>query len=404
MNRWRCLLITSEKIAEVSNTVAAGEIIGIELQVCPPDQAMIALKKRDNRYGIVMFVGDISKWSEKISLELIQLCEKQRSNIIVVSENEQDFISVNAKITSTEPRLCVVYGDINEPAEMIAGRMSNMLQMNHWHIHNRVEIERLKMVGQPLSDHFNEVTEEMHLASRLQRDFLPRELPKLPGIEFGTVYRPATWVSGDIYDVMRLDEKHFAFYLADAVGHGMPAALLTMFIKRAIVPKRIKGKSYELVPPGEILASLNQDMCQQGLSDQQFATCCYGIMNFHDMTIQLANAGHPYPLVMKGDKKTIDEFRVKGALLGVIEDAEYETKEFNLEMGDKLLVYSDGVEAAFDMSDVDLEGPPKFREEFDDLIELPVKSLVEKLLYQIDSEVGSLHPRDDVTVVGIEIL
>ena len=361
------------------------------------------LKDRNVRYGLVMFVGDISKWSDKVELELVQLCEKQRCNIIVVSESEQDFIRVNAKITATEPRLCVVYAERGEQAEVLAGRMSTMLEMNHWHVQNRIEMERLKMVGQPLSDHFNEVTEEMHLASRLQRDFLPRELPKLPGIKFGTVYRPATWVSGDIYDVMRLDEKHFAFYIADAVGHGMPAALLTMFIKRAIVPKRIKGKSYELVPPGEILASLNEDMCQQGLSDQQFATCCYGIMNFHDLTIRLANAGHPYPLLMRRDNE-IEEFRVKGALLGVIEDAEYVTKEFQIEPGDKLLVYSDGVEAAFDMDNMSLDGPPRFREEFDGLVDLPVNDLVEKLLYEIDSEVGSLHPRDDVTVVGIECL
>ncbi len=407
MNNWRCLLITKEEICGISNTIAAGEIIGIELQVSTPDEAMQYLKGRDLngrdvRYGLVMLVGDLSKWSDKVEHEIVQLCEKQRSNIIVVSESEQDFIRVNAKITSSEPRLCVVYANIKEQGEMLAGRISTMLEMNHWHIQNRIEIERLKMVGQPLSDHFNEVTEEMHLASRLQRDFLPRELPKLPGIKFGTVYRPATWVSGDIYDVMRLDENHFAFYLADAVGHGMPAALLTMFIKRAIVPKRIKGKSYELVPPGEILASLNVDMCQQGLSDQQFATCCYGIMNFQNYTIQLANAGHPYPLLMKSDKQTIEEYRVKGALLGVIEDADYETKEFQMEPGDKLLVYSDGVEAAFDMTSVDLDGPPKFRNEFEGLVDLPISDLVEKLLYQIDAEIGSLHPRDDVTVVGIE--
>ena len=404
MNHWRCLLITKDDIAEISNAVAAGEIIGIELQVCTPDEALQYLKGRDLngrdvRFGLVMLLGAISDWSDIVELEIVQLCEKQKSNIIVVSESEQDFIRVNARVTSTEPRLCVVHAEKNERAEMLAGRMSTMLEMNHWHIQNRIEIERLKMVGQPLSDHFNEVTEEMHLASRLQRDFLPRELPKLPGIRFGTVYRPATWVSGDIYDIMRLDENHFAFYLADAVGHGMPAALLTMYIKRAIVPKRIKGTSYELVPPGEILASLNEDMCQQGLSDSQFATCCYGIMNFKDNTIRLANAGHPYPLLMRPDKK-IEEFRVKGALLGVIEDAEYETKEFQMEAGDKLLVYSDGVEAAFDMSDVDLDGPPKFRDEFDDLVDLPISDLVEKLLYQIDAEIGSLHPRDDVTVVG----
>ncbi len=400
MHNWNCLIISADTNSD--NVISAIETLGINYQIKNPQQGLDLLKDRESRFALIIFADKNLNWNEKVEQELITLAEKKKSSILVISTNEEDYIRVNAKITSTEPRLCVAFANINENADMIAGRISTLFEMNNWHIQNRIEIERLKMIGQPLSEHFNEVTEEMHLASRLQRDFLPRELPVLPGVKFGAVYRPATWVSGDIYDVMRLDENNFAFYVADAVGHGMPAALLTMYIKRAIVPKRIKGKSYELVPPGEILFALNEDMCLQGLSDQQFATCCYGIMNFKERKLRIANAGHPYPMLMKSDG-TIEEFRVKGPLLGVIDGAEYVTQEFSMDIGDKLLVYTDGVEAAFDTEKYSLDSPPRFRKEFDGLTSLSVDDLVRKLLYLIDDEAGSLHPRDDVTVVGIEL-
>ena len=400
MHNWNCLIISKE--SNTSNLINAAENLKINYQITSPQESLNILKNREARFALVIFLGENISWADVVEQEIISLCEKKKTTILVVSTSEDDYIRINAKITSSEPRLCVAYANINESGEMLSGRMCTLLEMNNWHVQNRIEIERLKMVGQPLSEHFNEVTEEMHLASRLQRDFLPRELPNLPGVRFGAVYRPATWVSGDIYDIMRLDENNFAFYVADAVGHGMPAALLTMYIKRAIVPKRIKGSSYELVPPSEILFALNEDMCLQGLSDQQFATCCYGIMNFKERTLQMANAGHPYPMLMKTDG-TVEEFRVKGPLLGVIDTAEYVTEEFSMEIGDKLLIYSDGLEAAFETEKESLECPPKFRQEFDGLSGLPVDDLVRRLLYLIDDEAGSLHPRDDVTVVGIEL-
>jgi phosphoserine phosphatase RsbU/P len=83
------------------------------------------------------------------------------------------------------------------------------------------------------------INDEMRLAARLQQDFLPKQLPQLGRVRFHALFRPASYVSGDLYDAMRLDEQHVGFYMADAVGHGVPAALLTMYVKRALVTKEI---------------------------------------------------------------------------------------------------------------------------------------------------------------------
>src|SRR6185437_3147583 len=137
-----------------------------------------------------------------------------------------------------------------------------------------------------LNNQMTQMDEEMRLAARLQADFLPREMPKIAGCSFHVLFRPASYVSGDIYDAVRLDEDHVGFYIADAVGHGMPAALLTIFIKRTLKTKEITENGYRLVLPDEAMANLNEEMLSQQLSHCQFATMAYCIVNTKTMEMQ----------------------------------------------------------------------------------------------------------------------
>src|SRR5256885_4306186 len=128
------------------------------------------------------------------------------------------------------------------------------------------EVNLLRRRDETLNFYMQRVDEEMRLAARLQQDFLPKTLPQLGKVRFHSLYRPAGYVSGDLYDVMRLDESHVGFYMADAVGHGMPAALLTMFIKNALITKQITPEGYRLLAPGETMAGLNDSIISQNLS------------------------------------------------------------------------------------------------------------------------------------------
>jgi hypothetical protein len=200
--------------------------------------------------------------------------------------------------------------------------------------------------GRPLSAEPGaaaELDEEMRLASRLQRDFLPRTLPEVGPVRFGVLYRPATWVSGDIYDVARLDETHVGFYVADAVGHGMPAALLTMFVKKALQTKRIVGNSYEIVPPHVSLEGLNRDICEQNLSSCQFCTAVYCVVDTAGLTVTYARAGHPDPLVVRPSGE-VRRATARGGLLGIFPEETFELRQVQLDSGDRFVVYSDGAE------------------------------------------------------------
>ena len=106
-------------------------------------------------------------------------------------------------------------------------------------------------------------------------------------------------MSGDIYDVARVDEKHIGFYIADVDGHGMPAALLTMYLKQAIMMRETTGNSYRVFQPEKVLAKLNLRMTEQKLSGNQFVTCCYCLLNIETLELTFARGGHPYPILIR---------------------------------------------------------------------------------------------------------
>ncbi|MGE5297037.1 MAG: PP2C family protein-serine/threonine phosphatase, partial [Solirubrobacterales bacterium] len=143
------------------------------------------------------------------------------------------------------------------------------------------------------------VKEQLRLAGLLQRDFLPAQLPNSDDLQWVVTFLPAEWVSGDIYDVARIDEQHIGFYIADAVGHSMPAALLTMFIKQALVMRQTVDKNYRIFSPAEVMKNLNAKMAGQKLSGYQFATCCYCLLNVKTRQLSFARAGHPYPILLR---------------------------------------------------------------------------------------------------------
>ena len=294
----------------------------------------------------------------------------------------------------------VTCASCGESLEMLKGRLATLVEMGTRGPRSNAPVQRVEGRDESSSHSIEEVTEEMRLAARVQEDFLPKELPVMEGIRFATLYRPASWLSGDIYDIMRLDESHVGFYIADVVGHGMPAALLTMFIKHALVTKRIEGHEYQIIEPGEVLAQLNADLIDQNLSNHLFVTACYGILNVQTLRLRISSAGHPPPILDHGDGK-IEELEVSGSLLGVFENPEYLTEEFQLQRGETLIIYSDGAEEGI-IAESNGE-TVRFREEFLALSGLDAQRFCDQLYDVIVEARDPRRPVDDTTVLAIEL-
>lgn len=267
----------------------------------------------------------------------------------------------------------------------------------------QLQNRHMQRLGRHLNKQFAEVNQDMRLASRLQREFLPRSLPEVEGVRFSVLYRPASWVSGDIYDIARVDEEHISLYVADAVGHGMAASLLTMFVRRAIRSKQLGSDGYRILSPSETLEQLNDSLADEQLTNCQYVTASYCMLNHKTMTLNLARGGHPYPILIEPDH-TLREIKSDGGLLGLFHGQQFPAKQIQLTPGQKLILYSDGMELAFvEERDYD-SGEPRYRRKFQELAHLPAEDLTSRLEQMIDAEEGSINPQDDVTVIVMDLL
>jgi sigma-B regulation protein RsbU (phosphoserine phosphatase) len=262
------------------------------------------------------------------------------------------------------------------------------------------EVNLLRRRDETLGFYMNRVDEEMRLAARLQQDFLPKNVPQLGKVRFHSLYRPAGYVSGDLYDIMRLDESHVGFYMADAVGHGMPAALLTMFIKNALITKQITPEGYRLLTPGETMAGLNSSIISQNLSYATFATAIYGYINVETLEASFARGGHPNPVLIRSDG-AVEDLIVDGSLLGIFPEEQFESRTLTLTPGDRVLLFTDGFEVAF-MSDDKID-TSKWREELEKRSKLASEQLLHEFSDHMDRETGSLTRKDDLTMVLMEV-
>jgi sigma-B regulation protein RsbU (phosphoserine phosphatase) len=251
-------------------------------------------------------------------------------------------------------------------------------------------------VHKRLQTTYQQIEIELDLARRLQQSFLPQSLPALPEVKFAVEYRPCGQVGGDFYDVFRLDEHHYGFYVADAMGHGVGASLLTIFVKKGVRAKDIVGQSYRLVPPDEVLTRLNHDFIEQALSDTPFITMVYGLLNFRDGILNFSRAGHPYPLYIPHDGPP-QLWTMEGSLLGVFA-THYRLRTQPLRPGDKVLFYTDGIDAAAFASHP--VGSPSLLAAAEHFRDLPIEQFVQRLAIDL---FGSTKQNDDLTLLGMEI-
>jgi len=264
-------------------------------------------------------------------------------------------------------------------------------------IRNNKLAEQLSVTGALIDN----LTEQLRMAGLVQRDFLPTQLPDCEEVQWATLFLPAEWVSGDIYDIVRIDEQHIGFYVADAVGHAMPAALLTIFVKQALIMRETIENNYRIFPPAEVMRNLNIRMAGQKLSGYQFATCCYGLLNTKTLQLTYARAGHPYPILIKPDTQP-EQLEVRGPLLGIFEQSEYIQQTVQLQHGDKLLLYSDGAEPFIGSFD-DLTGF-NFSEEFCEIKDLPIAEMFDKFSTLAQNKKITPSEVDDITAIALEIL
>ena len=183
----------------------------------------------------------------------------------------------------------------------------------------------------------SELRHNLRAAGRLQmRLLLPQARPEWPELRWGVHFAPLDHLGGDYYDFARPDPDHLGIFIADASGHSIAAAMVAIMCRSAFA-----STAGRTVSPGEVLSELNERL--QGLTDDRFVTAFYGVLNRGTRVFTYANAGHPYALRYSARAGEVRPLAAQGFLLGIMPGEQYREKTVELDPGDRLCFYTDGV-------------------------------------------------------------
>jgi sigma-B regulation protein RsbU (phosphoserine phosphatase) len=240
--------------------------------------------------------------------------------------------------------------------------------------------------------------EEMRAATRIQSLILPRTKPEMENLHVAVRYAPMSAVAGDFYDFLEIRPGCLGIVVADVVGHGVPAALVASMVKVAVSSQMDVGAE-----PGKVIAGLNSTLCRT--AQEQYATAVYVFLDEAKRTGCYSAAGHPPLLLWHRATRTLIKLNESGLLLGVRPTEEYAQTDFQLETGDRLLVYSDGMVEAANPKDEEF-GEVRLAEFITTCQDLPVEEFAERLLNEVlawPANGSTATQADDITIVVIDI-
>jgi serine phosphatase RsbU (regulator of sigma subunit)/anti-sigma regulatory factor (Ser/Thr protein kinase) len=234
--------------------------------------------------------------------------------------------------------------------------------------------------------------QEMRVATLIQQQFLPRELPQLDDWQVAAYYGPARAVGGDFYDFIPLPDGRIGIVVGDVTDKGVPAALIM-----ARTQSVLRGEAPRLQSPAKVLERANEILLPE-MPARMFVTCLYMILEPETGRVVYANAGHNLPYVRTADG--VIELRATGMPLGLLPGMDYPEREAVLEPGQSVLLYSDGLVEAHDPAG-DMFGFPRLKELM--ATERPGSDLIDHLLDQLHGFVGrGWDQEDDITLVALQ--
>jgi len=205
-------------------------------------------------------------------------------------------------------------------------------------VNTHLTIHRLKREVEQKKD---ALEDELEAASAVQRRLLPKELPEIDGLKLAVHYETSLYAGGDYYDIAKIADNQWGFLVADAEGHSAPAAVM-MAMTCALF------RSYPQPPaePGELLYFLNQHLCK--VADPSFVTALYVVYDADHHRLKIARAGHPPPMIYRSAEKKAIEYKCGGVFpMGVDPYEQVPVTEAELQPGDRILMYTDGITERF---------------------------------------------------------
>ncbi len=232
---------------------------------------------------------------------------------------------------------------------------------------------------------------EIEIAREVQERLLPREGPKVPGLDYAGLCRPALTIGGDYFDYLRTPTGEIGFALGDIAGKGVPAALLMASLQASLRGLTAGG----VADLRELMAKLNT-LVYEATPKNRFATFVYVLYAPETRRARLCSAGHNASVLVRNGQ--VEWIRPKGIALGLTRQTAYEQVEIALEPGDRLILYTDGITEARDAAGEEY-GEARLAELAVGLGELSAEDSLRALIADVDRFAGDSPQHDDLTAL-----
>lgn len=242
------------------------------------------------------------------------------------------------------------------------------------------------------------ISAELSLARTIQANSIPTIFPPFPDRDEFDIYAsmsPAREVGGDFYNFFLIDEDHLAVVIGDVSGKGVPAALFMMVTNILITDRTQLGST-----PGEILRFVNNSLCEHNKAEM-FVTVWLAVLELSTGRLTASNAGHEYPVLKRADGPYELYKDVHGFVVGGMNGIKYKEYELQLNPGDRLFVYTDGVPEATDAGN-ELFGTERMLDALNENSEAEPETLLKNVRNAVDAFVKEAEQFDDLTMLCLQ--
>ncbi|MGD9077919.1 MAG: SpoIIE family protein phosphatase [Desulfobacterales bacterium] len=251
-------------------------------------------------------------------------------------------------------------------------------------VNTHLTIHRLKREVEQKKD---ALEDELKAASDVQCRLLPKKLPEIAGLKLAAHYETSLYAGGDYYDIAKMADNQWGFLVADAEGHSAPAAVM-MAMTCALF------RSYPEPPtePGELIYFLNQHLCK--VADPSFVTALYIVYDGERHRLKISRAGHPPPMIYRASEKKAIEYTCGGVFpLGIDSYEQVPVTEAELQPGDRILMYTDGITERFSM-DGETYGEGRLLQQLEGSGNIQPEELLTAIMKDVD-DFANGRPADD---------
>jgi phosphoserine phosphatase RsbU/P len=238
---------------------------------------------------------------------------------------------------------------------------------------------------------------EIKLAQNIQQSLLPRETPDISNLEIAGVCLPAADVGGDLFHFSKLQDDYWGFAVADVSGHGIGAAL-TM----ASLRSTIRSESRDNPSPNLIIKNVNSLMCGDTQDTGMYATLFCTAYNEKTKRLIYTNAGHPKPYLFQSKNQKVLALDKGGLPVGMFEGEQYENGQLQLNKGDILVIYTDGLTEARNETG-EFYNENRLLEVIQKNIKKTANNLLEMILDSVKTYQGNVQQKDDITIVVLKV-